>query len=936
MIPQPNYAMCTLLRQSFLILLLLSGYIRLQGQSGECILVIQGARASAQEDFIRNSADAAIAGLAAFPGPPRITALRPSGATEKGSALGPRPPRQEQTYAHKQQLLEQIRHALCHDSCQNVVIVLIGHGIGNADNLDSIPKDSLSGAMKIGPGNCCNDIITAAEIAALIDSCQRSVKLVSAACYSESMVRGIRHHLRSKHLAGVGIASSPWDSMSYADGLAHDVMVYEFIKYLMQDFFLILSDPNAMAELRKRAEDLRKANTEKNKKIQAENTALAKAKEDCEKALGDLKKKLDDLDAQIKKAQEDLDTAKKITDLLKARKALWDEHDKAKGKEKDAARKKLKDNQDALKALNYTGAVGKGAMDKAIQQYEDLTKKLEQQILDLQKQWKDTNVAHVYKGAECDSILHLDPLALLHDSLPLMEVLLNEAFKSARLKTKSSQAVQPIPTGTVGVPVPERPTTQLQVGDAWFHFYKVWDKAANKCVVVGFQANAQGVPVGPIKSLECDTACLVTRFAYRANDTDKEIKILKDGKGKHTVLHGETETKDFRFLAVQIPLIIPGQMLTSLYLTMGVGEPEALFIPDGQVLEYDYQDGILHILFHHQLYDRALTIQFLEHGDALVTLQDGMPYRLSDARLFHLASGNHEPVAALGLIRREASWEGSLQWPGHYPALSVITASLPDHEEEGLHCLTPQGPLWIRHGGEMPEDRFWEMGTQGGPVHLVVSPHPFITWATLTHAPEGTHLNWDLESEHLSPTQWATFAGMYIQTIGPGGMILATTFVPKDQSHILIPEHPSGATIGFAWITASGYGLYDVVHSSIPQYAFGPSHFLAQPPSDWTLKDNNEGDVRDAGSPAFPELVVRPNPFSEQTTLHVPVLTAGPVLTEVFTLAGQRIWSVMDHLASGVHMLALEGNRFPHSGHYICRVTTPDSVFTHMLVLARP
>lgn len=928
--------MCTLLRCSFLVLLLLSGFYRLQGQSGECILVIQGARAWAHEDFIRNSADAAVAGLAGFPGTPRITVLRPSGPTEKGSALGPKPPRQEHTYAHKQQLLEQIRHALCHDSCQNVVIVMVGHGIGNADNLNTIPKDSLSGALKIGPGNCCNDIITAEELATLIDSCQRSVKLVSAACYSESMIRGIRHHLRSKHLVGVGMASSPWDSMSYANGMADTALVFDFIKYLMQDLFLILSDPNAMAELRKRAEDLRKANAEKNKKIQAENTALAKAKADCEKALGDLKKKLDDLNAQIIKAKEDLENAKAIIDLLKARQALWEEHDKAKGKEKEKVNKKLKENQEALKAKNYTGALGKAALAKAIQQYEELVRKLEQQIPDLEQQWKDTNQESINKEVACDSILNLKPLAFLHDSLPLMEVLLHEAFKSARLKTKSSQAVQPISTGTVGVPVPDRPTTQLRVGDAWFHLYKVWDKAANKCVVVGYQANADGVPVGPIKSLECDTACLVTRFTYRANDMDKEVKILKDGKGKHTIKHGEEETKDYKFLAMQIPLIIPGQMLSSLYLTMGMGEPEDLYIPNGQIMEYNYQPGILHVLFQHHASNAALTIQFLEHGDALISLMDGAPYLLSEARLFHLASGLHEPVAALGLIQRASAWEGSLLWPGLYPALPVFAAPLPDQDEVGLLCLTPQGPLWIRNGGEMPEDRYWQMGTQGGPVHLVVPPHPGIAWATLTQAPEGTHLIWDLETEHLSPTEWAAFAGMFIQTIGPGGMILATTFSPKDQSQILIPPHPSGAIVGFAWIPASAYGLYDAVHTTIPEFAFGPSNFLAQPPSDWTLKDKNDGVIRASGIMPIPEMTVRPNPFSEQTTLHVPVRTAGPVLTELFTLTGQRIWSVMDHLPPGVHLLALEGNRFPHNGHYICRVTTPDTVYTHMLVLARP
>lgn len=904
-------------------------------QNEECVLVIQGARAKASEDFIRNSADIFISGMAATPPPPRITALRPSGPTEKGSRLGANPARQEEQYANKAELLQQIKNALCHADCKNVVIALIGHGIGSANNLDNKPTDKNAGAMKIGPGKGDDSVITAQEIARLIDSCQRSVKLVSAACYSESMINGILHHLHNKALVGVGVASSPWDSISIANGPGVSELHYDFIRYLLEDLYVILGDSNAMAEVRNRAAELKKQNDAYNESIKKINEDLAAAKKKCAEEYAALEAAQKALEDKMQETKNKIETAKKTIALLEERKELEKALETSKGKEKGELKKKLTENTKSLKDMGIVFKKGGKTVDDHIQAQKDMIEQWENDLVSLNEQWEQARDAVIAKWSECLKLDDQQPYAPIPVRTPLMEILIHEAFKSARIKTTSSTAKEPKAPNTSGVPMPTKPMTRIQVGDRHFRYYKVWDKINKKCQIVGYESNESGVPIGPIKSLECDTACNVARFSYRDGESEREVEIKKGEDGKYTIKKDTATISDARFYSYRAPLVLPGQWAVSLYYEVGFLEIPRLVIPGGQILGHSYTDEVLTVQFLYDGQPHQALVRFLEHDDVEITVDGHPPYLWSQVRCYTLFHEGGIPFGRACLVNRDGWIDGTFRSIMPWPPVFLEGWHSPDPEGYlSVQGFLGNGPLIIRSSGEFPNDLFWQSATTGGRMEADPGFAPAVLSAQFHSADADAHLvQWSLETGHLSDEDLAGFQGTRIFRVLAEGLEGEGILIPPGQEAILLPGAQQPDLVGYLLLPQQDNGIYDVVHDYPAPPTVGAPFFLPVGPVIANLSEGeSEAQFRTDQSAPAPSLSVQPNPFRDRTTFSLHLPAESDVRLEIRTSSGIPVHIREDHFRAGVHAMDWDGSRWPHLGWYWYRLVAGGTVFTGTII----
>ena len=72
------------------------------------------------------------------------------------------------------------------------------------------------------------------------------------------------------------------------------------------------------------------------------------------------------------------------------------------------------------------------------------------------------------------------------------------------------------------------------------------------------------------------------------------------------------------------------------------------------------------------------------------------------------------------------------------------------------------------------------------------------------------------------------------------------------------------------------------------------------------------------------EIAITPNPFRTSALVRFELEAASPVTVELYNALGSRIdRHEMEVMAGGSHHILLTADRFPSSGQYFCRVTTP-------------
>ena len=132
-------------------------------------------------------------------------------------------------------------------------------------------------------------------------------------------------------------------------------------------------------------------------------------------------------------------------------------------------------------------------------------------------------------------------------NLPIMVVVMHEAFKSAKEKTRQQSGGTRVPVETVTpkideskIKIPNKPVIKIEAVEEIvekyryysysFHFYKVINKSNGKCVVVGYVDNKIGLPIAPIESVSCNIDCSFTEFKFKDGGKVHVVKIKKEGK----------------------------------------------------------------------------------------------------------------------------------------------------------------------------------------------------------------------------------------------------------------------------------------------------------------------------------------------------------------------------------------------------------------------
>ncbi len=912
--------------------------------NGECVIVIQGTRQQASEDFLRNSTDVLVQGMGNFPGPPNITVLRPKGEQSK---LGNNPARSEQTYSNKAELLAAIEQALCSDKCKNVVIAFVGHGMGG-EGIRDPPPDSLSGGMLIGNGTSNEDFLFAKEIAALIDKCQKSVKLIAAACYSESMIAGIKDKVRNKGLIGVGVSSSKWKEESFANGPSTAEMYYEFIKYFLEDYYIIINDPNVMEQLKKKAEELKKQNEAYNEKIKAENAAIQDSIKKCTAELEKLKKERDEVDSQIKETKKQIEDAKEAIDLLKKRAELEKQYAEAKGKEKSRIKKQLDDNAKKLKDLGVNKPTG-GKLDKTLENIEKEIKALEVKIKDLEEQlkklidkWMELKNKVIDLEFKLEKLNNLKPLVPIPDHLPLMELVIHEAFKSAKVKTKSSHPQEPIAPNTGNIEVPSTPLTRIKIGDSHFRFYKAIDKKTGKCVVVGYRCNADGVPIGPIQSQDCNIDCSLVKFTYREGEQDKTVEAKKGTDGNYKFTVDGSEVAHSRFYSYNQHLILPGELLAELYYAVGFGTIEELHVSNAEVLSYQYRESNLEFLARSADSFFDVFIEFLPHDEMSIRINDAPLYLGSEARRFTLLNTDGTlPLGEAGLIfEHSGNIRGTLVSPQN-DSPGILTGTL---AEDGyrFNIAMPGNPLFSMYPVSWnPHLMGWQYAEQSGEVQADIQREREINSAELITLPDGSFaIAVRLQSTHLSESEIRNCSGIRVLNTSDSSRVVSFFDVFDPSDDILVPVDTTNNT-STGGIPILNYTLLPFCENTSftvqtpPPYPpeFGSPYavhglILHEPPV--TLK--KEGIAAAPESAVF--AAIHPNPFSQSARLNLTLSDASLVELKIYNASGQLVKINNSFIDSGFHQIEIKGNELGGPGIYYYTINTAGKFVSGKIVFS--
>lgn len=717
----------------------------------ECVIIIQGME-DGKESFASNTGDIVEEGMSHLPGGAKITRLAPSKSNKSKKKCT--------SYKSKKELLEEFTKALCSQECKNVILFFIGHGMGG-DGIDKPPANEKDGGMWVDNKDKTkeNDFISAGEIAEIIDSCKKYVKLIDNHCFGSAMSNGILDSLNNPNLVRIAISSSLWDEKSvFSDPSDKSKQYYWFMIEFLKDYYKIISDPNVMEQIKTKAEALKKEAEKKNaeneterKKIQAEIDKQNAELKKCNDKIKELEKKQKELEGEkekytelsngideinnLKNANDQLqkdktanDDAKKAADkeatdaankanneINKNKKLSQKEKKEEKQKVADDLKKKLSDNKEAhaktdkelkekmkenekarndkskelnekLKDLKLkTSPTDTKANDvindiikKKIKQLEELLAALTNEITE-----KANMVSEINKKIE-ELKKALAEIKDLSTVAPVAELIIHEAFKSAKANTTSSTAeekVRPV-ADEKGIKVPDNPVKKVHIGKIegansisykyLIEFYKIIDEKTKECKLVGYVINYQGAPVQPIISISCKEDCSDATFKIK-NDKDgyDTIKLVKNDKGKYDGTINDKKEKT-RTIASNMKSISPDQKVGQCrFINDGFGYSDLIIdnkpvAPPLNQLVTNFNNTTL----EYSNVDFCFKVDFDPHGYHNITFEKKLPFdncsksqlTYNQANLFHYSMLDKQGVriGELGLYHLDTEVRGSL------------------------------------------------------------------------------------------------------------------------------------------------------------------------------------------------------------------------------------------------------------------------------------
>lgn len=898
---------------------------------GDCVIVIQGTRSDPKEAFFKNSADNFITAMGAMSPAPAITVLRPSG---ESSMLGTSPTRTESNYDSKADLKAKIRAALCKEECKDVIITLIGHGMGG-DGIHKPPPNKDAGGMKIGAGNTENDYLLAADIAALIDSCKKSVKIIASECFAESMINGICKVILNKGLIGVAIGSSLWNEESIATGSSDANMTYEFLMNFLKNYYLIIGNPNTMADIIKAAEELKKKNDEYNKSVAEENKAREIKINDCEKMLADMKKQLADLKNKIDDTNAKIKNAEAAKKLLEERKELEKEYNAANNKDKKEIKKKLDTNKEDLKKLGVKN-LPSGKLDKVLTGLDAEIAKLDQAITDLNAalvtlnaDWMALNKKIIDKEFELDKIKSTPPKSPIPDHLPVNEIIIHEAFKSAKALTKSSHGVEPVPPKSTGpVEVPKTPPTDSKIGDNYFVYYKVIDKKTGKCVVVGYRRDKLGNPIGPIKSIECAIDCSKLKFSYNDNGTDKVVEATRQTDNSYKYTQDGQEVSYIPGYK-KLNLIKPGELLAEAYCQVHFNSIPDVLIPDWTTanINYDAEQSLLSFNMLHGTSTHQVFIQFMPHEDVMINIDMAEAYLHSLTRRYTLIDQNNLSAGKLGLIEQEGGIVGNFQECTNDLPVEVIGQLSEDLHRFMLNSMNTSNMFQASPLHDNPTLMVWSTQTNQGVLHPDLQNEPYLAQLNLTSIPQGPNiLQWQYNIMHMTESELEQFSSSMIVAYDAPNLFRVYN-VPFNQNTWVDEHHlPSQPTV-YRIYPVMLNNVYCVPYDGILFDEFGM-------PSCITSQNVIIQNKRETATPRNEDIImVMPNPFHEKTNIHIYNYSESPLELNLFELTGKLLKQFKFNSSIGWNSIPITKDDLNNPGMYIYELKLKDKLQRGKLIL---
>jgi hypothetical protein len=899
---------------------------------GDCVIVIQGARDTPTEAFFKNSTDNFVSAMGSGTPAQTITVLRPMGEM---SMLGATPARTEQNYDNKADLIKKIKEALCKEECKDVIITLIGHGMGG-NGINQPPPNKDAGGMKVGTGNSAADFLTAPEIAALIDSCKKSAKIIASQCFAESMINGICKVILNKGLIGVAIGSSLWNEESFGTGTTDANMTYEFLMHFLKDYYLIIGNPNVMEQIKKAAEELKKKNEEYNKQVAAENKAREDKIKDCAKMLEDLKKQRDALDKQIADTKAAIENAKAAKGLLERRKALEESYDGAKGKEKSDIKKQLDKNMDSLKKVGVKNLPGGklekrlagidaeiATQDKAI---EDLTATLDK----LNEEWMAVNKKYVDKEFELDKLNNTPPKSPIPAHLPLNEIIIHEAFKSAKALTKTSTPVEPVPPKATGqVDVPKTPPTDITKGGERFIFYKVKDEKTGKCVVVGYRADKLGNPIGPIKSIECDLECKSIKFSFVRNDSVKIVEATLQENNTYKYKVDGVEVANVVPTHKKINLIKPGELLTEAYCQVEFNTIPDVFIPGWEIANalYDPEISELVLNMFQGTNTHQVQIQFMPHEDVMIRIDDADPYLESETRRFTMIDQAHHSQGKLAFIEREGNLIGSLQQCSDDSPVAITGQLSEDMHRFMLMSMNTSMPFQAFPSPVNSSENWWNLGTQQGVLYQDIQNEPYIVNFNLNNIPNGPNLmQWQYLMHHMTDAELEMFMGTRIIAYDQLN-VFRMYDLPPGQNTFIDQQNNPNQPVEYYIYPVMFNNAYCVPYEGILFDEFGqPTCAISQP----VIVQNN----RKSDQPEEKDIVLLiPNPFKDKTELHLLANGSGIAELRIFNLEGAILKELRLYTEKGWNRIPISKDDLKNPGIYFYELKTINGLLKGKIIL---
>lgn len=883
----------------------------------ECVVIIQGIRDMPNEDFFNNSSDAMLSAMAAFKPSPNITVLRPQGESSK---VANPPKRSEKTYDGKSTLLKMIEEAICDAKCKNVVISFIGHGQGR-DGINGAPNNPNDGGMMIGNGDQPqNNFLTASEMAAIIDRCKKSVKLIPSQCFGASMINGIVENLKNKHLVGVGVTSSEWDKKSYGvfGGL------YDFIRHFLEDYYLVIGDPNVMEQIKKNAEELKKKNEEKNKEIEAANKETEKKIAECEKEFKPLEKRRNELEKQTDENNKKINDANAAIKFLNERKEL--EKELAAEKDKEEIKKlkaKLKTNADSLKAHGVTGLPSSTTkldkllekLDKEIQKQKDIIEKAKAALAKINEEWAIVNPAYVKKQGMLEDLKNSIKAPIpAHD--PVMELVIHEAFKSAKEKTKSSMPVEPVmPPHTGNVEMPKTPPTHIELKGEHFYFRKVIDIKTKKCTVVGYRADKNGNPIGPITSKACNIDCSTLEFSYQIGNDQHEVKAnYNTDSKKYDFYLDDEKVAFFKPEFRKAELILPGSILAEVHFQTLFNSITDVIVNGWETSEGSFEQNCNCYKFKISkgFETHNIVLKFLEHEDVLIRIGQEHEYLLSETRNFSVVNQAGIQRGKLGLIFRNSQIMGCLQRCNTDNPVPVSGIVLSNPDQFILQSI--QAPNLFTANPESNEGNFmvWQSGDESGVLYHDLTQEPIISHFTVESNPSGpAQFLWQLETKHLIQGDLAKFKSL-IMVVEDDFGLLQTFPLPPNQNTWIDPIPRTGNNILYTLYAVSEDRHYSVDYHG-PYFDVCGTMVCASIDGGLNIRKNNNN--KDGDQLTIVHGII-PNPFSDQATLHISALNPYTGTIFIYTNNGNLIWKTELAVVEGSNWLSLDCELINKAGIY--------------------